>query len=69
MGKIEFYNVKKRAKVNLDESSVQKTKYSKKTSKGTQVRYAFKAVDNDGTKLTKFCSEADYKKSSAKEVK
>ena len=59
---LEFYSVKKKAKVKIDESSVEKVEYKKKTSKGEQVRYAFKAVDDDGTKLTKFCSKADYDK-------
>ena len=57
---IEFYNVKKRKKVSIDESSVEKVEYKKETSKGTQVRFAFKAVDDDGTNLTKFCSKVDY---------
>jgi hypothetical protein len=26
------------------------------------VRYALRAVDDDGVKLTKFCSKADYDK-------
>ena len=57
---IEFYNVKKRKKVSIDESKIEKVEYKKETSKGTQVRYAFKAVDDDGTNLTKFCSKVDY---------
>ena len=57
---IEFYNVKKRKKVSIEESSIEKVEYKKETSKGLQVRYAFKAVDDDGTNLTKFCSKADY---------
>ena len=59
---IEFYNVKKKAKVNIDESKINKVEYKKATSKGETIRYAFKAVDDDGTKLTKFCSKADYDK-------
>ncbi len=55
-----FYNVKKRKKVEISESSVEKVEYKRETSKGTQIRYAFKAVDDDGTNLTKFCSKADY---------
>ena len=58
---IEFYNVKKKQKVKVDEGDVTKHAYSKvsKTGKET-IRYAFKSVDKDGTKLTKFCSKADY---------
>ncbi len=59
---IEFYSVKKKSKVKIDEGNIEKVEYKKKTAKGEQVRYAFKAVDDDGTKLTKFCSKADYDK-------
>lgn len=56
---IEFYNVKKKAKVQVAAANIQKTKYVKETAKGVQERYALKAVD-DGTKLTKFVSKADW---------
>ena len=60
---VEFYNVKKKAKVQIDESKIEKVEYNRKLKDGsTQVRYAFKAVDDDGTNLTKFCSKADYDK-------
>ena len=59
---IEFYNVKKKAKVKIDSSKIEKVEYDRKTSKGVQKRYAFKSVDDDGTNLTKFCSKADYDK-------
>ena len=60
---IEFYNVKKRKKVSIDESKIEKVEYNRKLKDGsTQVRYAFKAVDDDGTNLTKFCSKVDYDK-------
>ena len=65
MATIEFYNVKKKAKVQVDVANVKKTKYEKEAKNGKlQVRYAFKAED-DGTKLTKFCSEADWKATNA----
>ena len=58
---IEFYNVKKKSKVQVSKSSVEKKKYEKTTKTGKlSIRYALKAVDNDGTKLTKFCSKEDY---------
>lgn len=58
---IEFYNVKKRKKVSLSEESIEKVKYEREVKDGKiQIRYAFKAVDDDGTKLTKFCSKADW---------
>jgi hypothetical protein len=58
---IEFYNVKKKEKVKVPEAKVKKVKFEKESKNGSiRVRYAFKSVDEDGTKLTKFCSEADY---------
>ena len=62
---IEFYNVKKRKKVSINESEIKKVEYKRETSKGVQVRYAFRAQDDDGTNLTKFVSKADYDKVSA----
>ena len=59
---IEFYNVKKRKKVQINESEISKKEYPRETSKGTQIRYAFRAQDDDGTNLTKFVSKADYDK-------
>ena len=54
---------KKKQKVSISESDIEKVKYERETKSGsTQIRYAFKAVDDDGTKLTKFCSEADWNK-------
>lgn len=58
---IEFYNVKKKQKVQVDASKVSKHAYEKTAKSGKlTIRYALKAVDEDGTKLTKFCSKADY---------
>jgi hypothetical protein len=58
---IEFYNVKKKCKVKVDESTVKKVKIEKLGKAGKiRVRYALKSVDSDGTKLTKFCSESEY---------
>ncbi len=59
---IEFYNVKKRKKVSIDDSEIKKVEYKRETTKGVQVRYAFRAQDDDGTNLTKFVSKADYDK-------
>ena len=60
---IEFYNVKKKNKVMVCESKVTKHAYEKTTKTGKlSVRYALKGVDEDGTKLTKFCSKSDYDK-------
>jgi len=60
---IEFYNVKKKKKVQIDESKVTKQSMERTTKTGKiSIRYALRAVDDDGMKLTKFCSKADYDK-------
>lgn len=65
---IQFYDVKKRAKVSVSESQVKKTKYTRPTKAGgTQVRYALKA-EVDGSRLTKFVSKDDWDRISAPEV-
>ena len=46
--------------MSIDESGITKVEYKRETSKGTQVRYAFRAKDDDGTNLTKFVSKADW---------
>ena len=59
---IEFYNVKKKNKVKISIDLVSKVKYESlsKDGKKTRIRYALKAVDKDGVKLTKFCSKTDF---------
>ena len=58
---IQFYNVRKKEKVQVDPSKVEKKVYTRTTKNGKiSERYAFAAVDEDGTKMTKFCSKADY---------
>jgi|TARA_A200000159_G_C7337299_1_gene345639 hypothetical protein len=60
---IQFYNVRKKEKVQVDPSKVEKKVYTRTTKNGKiSKRYAFAAVDEDGTKMTKFCSKADYDK-------
>jgi hypothetical protein len=54
---IEFYDVKVREKVAIPESKITKIKI---TQKNGQVRHAFRAMTEDGRKLTKFCSKADW---------
>lgn len=54
---IEFYNVKTRQKVEVDESQVKKVVYQPK-GQGSP-RYAVRA-EVDGTPLTKFVSKATY---------
>ena len=66
----ELYNVKKKAKVKIDDSKCTKVVYSKKTKSGAVLaHYAIKAVDDDGTHLTKFITKAVFDKLKCKEVK
>ena len=59
---MEFFNVKKRTKVEIAEKNCKKVVYKRETATGIQERYAVKATDDDGTNLTKFVSKADYAK-------
>ncbi len=62
---VEFYDVKERKKVAVEESKIKKTKYQRKLKDGSvQVRYAFRAKIGS-RQLTKFCSKADWDKSKA----
>lgn len=57
MNSVNFFDVRKRAKVDVPVEKCWKTKYERKTKAGgTQVRYAVKA-EVDGAKLTKFVSK------------
>lgn len=60
---MEFYNVKSRKKVVIDDKEIKKQKVSSNGS----VRYAVTALDN-GTKLFKFVSEATWKGLNVPEV-
>ena len=58
---IEFYNVRKRKKVQIANEDVERRVLESKTKTGeVRLRYAFAAVDEDGTKMLKFCKKADY---------
>jgi hypothetical protein len=57
---VEFYDVKTRQKVNIDDSNI--VKIEMKTKAGA--RYAIKGKTSDGRFLTKFVSKADWDKSS-----
>ena len=60
MDKIEFYDVRKRAKVSVDMKDIKKRTFTRETKNGsTQTRYAVVA-EVDGSKLTKFVSEETY---------
>lgn len=57
---IEFYDVKKREKVQVPESAVRKVRYERPTkSGGTSVRFGFKA-EFEGSRMTKFVSKDDW---------
>lgn len=58
---MQFYNVRKKETVEIDDSNVETVKYERTTKTGKQVtRYGLRAKDDDGTKLTKFCSKDVY---------
>jgi hypothetical protein len=54
---VEFYDVKTRQKVQIDDSKVKRVTF--KTKKGG-IRYGLRAQTADGRKLTKFVSKADW---------
>ncbi|MBC7870699.1 MAG: hypothetical protein H7Y09_07650 [Chitinophagaceae bacterium] len=64
MASIEFYDVKIKAKVQIEEKDVRKTTF--KTKNG-QVRYGLRAKTSDGRNLTKFVSKPDWDKMSVPE--
>lgn len=58
---IEFYNVKLKKKVQIDPSKVSGRAYEKISKDGKlTIRYSLRATDEDGTKLSKFCTKLDY---------
>lgn len=57
MAAVEFYDVKLKKKVNVDESKVRKTTFS---TKNGQVRYGLRATTEDGRNLTKFVNKATW---------
>ena len=56
---IEFYDVKIRQKVKVDDKDVKRVTFH---TKGGQVRYGLQAKTADGRNLTKFVSKADFDK-------
>ena len=62
---VEFYDVKTRKKVKIDDKNVLKTKF---TTKNGQVRYGLRGKTDDGRNLTKFVSQKDWEKSTYKEA-
>lgn len=56
---VEFYDVKTRKKVKIDDSKVRRVTFQ--TKKGG-ARYGLRAYTDDGRKLTKFVSKTDWDK-------
>lgn len=54
---VEFYDVKTRKKVKIDDKNVSKTTF---TTKNGQTRYGVRGKTSDGRTLTKFVSKADW---------
>ena len=66
--KMEFYNVRTRAKVTVPDNQVKKQKLERTTSKGNrQTRYAAVA-EADGTRLMRFIDEKTYQSLNVPEV-
>lgn len=65
MASVEFYDVKTRKKINVDDKDVTKTKLN---TKNGQVRYALRGKTTDGRTVTKFVSAKDYDKLQYKEA-
>lgn len=56
---VEFYDVKTRKKVKIDDKEVKKTTFN---TKNGQVRYGVRGKTSDNRWLTKFVSKADWDK-------
>ncbi|MBI5959251.1 MAG: hypothetical protein HY866_10980 [Chloroflexi bacterium] len=56
---IEFYDVKIRQKVSIQEKDVKKVTF---TTKNGQTRYGLRAKTSDGRNLTKFISKTEWDK-------
>lgn len=55
---VEFYDVKTRKKISIEDANITKVKMQTKAG----ARYAIKGKTSDGRFLTKFVSEADWQK-------
>lgn len=53
---IEFYDVKLREKVQIEESQIRKVTFDTKSG----LRYGLRATTEDNRKLTKFVSKTDW---------
>jgi len=57
MSQIEFYDVKLKSKVKIEQSNVRKVTFE---TRNGQIRYGLRATTEDGRNLTKFVSKADW---------
>ena len=56
---VEFYDVKTKSKVKVEDKDVTKTTF---TTNNGQTRYGLRGKTKDGRNLTKFVSKADWDK-------
>lgn len=56
---IEFYDLKLKKKVQINESNVKKVTFN---TKNGGIRYGLRATTDDGRTLTKFVGKADWEK-------
>jgi hypothetical protein len=54
---VEFYDVKTRKKVKIEDNNVMKTTFN---TKNGQTRYGLRGKTSDGRMLTKFVSKSDW---------
>ncbi len=59
MASVEFYDVKTRKKVSIEEKQITKTTFD---TKNGQTRYGIRGKTEDGRVLTKFVSKGDWDK-------
>jgi hypothetical protein len=63
MSKVSFFNVNKDSIVDIDSSKIDKIKLEKSLSDGSSItRYAFRAIDDDGTPLTIIVEKDEWDK-------
>jgi hypothetical protein len=64
---VQFYNLKTRLRVEVEDKDITKKKMIRKTKSGEQTRYALTA-NYEGTTLYRFVSEKVFNETDAKEA-
>ncbi len=64
---MQFYNLKTRSHVDVEEKDIRKTKMVRQTKNGEQVRYALTA-NYGGSKLFKFVNKDTFDNTSVDEI-